>query len=129
MRTKHGLILVTYTDLHNNHLRIDMVNRTARHGSGIALLHKKEYITTRLETNLQLDTIKHGVWSTTIGKKLTLARIYHPPIGSPMGNAHAKFLEKVSQLTQHLITNYTNLPLLGDFNIHTQDIENPDSLI
>ena len=25
------------------------------------------------------------------------------------------------------MTNYTNLVLLGDFNIHTQDMENPDS--
>ena len=34
-----------------------MVNRTARQGGGIALLHRKEYNTTTLETNLQLDTI------------------------------------------------------------------------
>ena len=26
------------------------------------------------------------------------------------------------------MTNYTNLVLLGDFNIHTQDTENPDSI-
>ena len=27
------------------------------------------------------------------------------------------------------MTNYPNLALLGDFNIHTQDIENPESII
>ena len=27
-----------------------------------------------------------------------------------------------------MITNYTNLVLLGDFNIHTQGTENPDSI-
>ena len=27
------------------------------------------------------------------------------------------------------MTNHTNLVILGDFNIHTQDIGNPDSLI
>ena len=43
-----------------------MINRTAGQGGGKALLHRKEYITTRLETNLQLYTIEHGVWSTTI---------------------------------------------------------------
>ena len=42
---------------------------------------------------------------------------------------HAKFLDEVSKLTQLLMTNYTNLVLLGDFNIHTQDTENPDSII
>ena len=33
------------------------------------------------------------------------------------------------QLIQFLITNHTNLVLLGDFKIHNQDIDNPDSLI
>ena len=84
---------------------------------------------TKLETDLQLDTIEHGVWSTTIrNKKLTLVGIYHPPIGSSKGNTHTKFLNEVSKLTQLLITNYTNLVLLGDFNIHTQDTESGDSI-
>ena len=39
---------------------------------------------------------------------------------------HTKFLEEVSKLIKLLMTNYTNLILLGDFNIHTQDIENQD---
>ena len=70
------------------------------------------------------------MWSTTIrNKKLTLAGIYHPPIGSSKGNTHAKFLDKVSKLTQLLVTNYTNLVLLGNFNIHNQDTENQDSII
>ena len=116
------------SDFHNNNLRIDMV--TVRQGVGIELQHKKEYVTARLETNLQLDTIEHGVWSTTIrNKRLTLVGVYHPPIGSSTGKRYAKFLEEGSQLIQYLITNHTNLILLGDFNIHIQDIENPDSLI
>ena len=72
---------INTNDLDNNNLKIDTVNRTARQGVGIGLLHRKKYITTRLDTNLQLDTIKHGVWSTTIkNKKLNLVGIYHPPI-------------------------------------------------
>ena len=81
-----------------------------RQGGGIAPLHRKEYNTRRLETNLQLDTIEHGVWSMTVrNKKLTLAGIYHPPIGSSKGNMHTKFLVEVSKLIQLLMTNYTNL--------------------
>ena len=51
-----------------------------------------------------------------------------PPIGSSKDNTHTKFLNEVSKLTQLLITNYTNLVLLGDFNIHTQDTESADSI-
>ena len=73
----------------NNSLRIDTASITMRQGSGIALLHRKEYNTTRLEINLQLDTMEHGVWSMTIrNKKLTLAGIYHPPTGSSKGHTH-----------------------------------------
>ena len=69
------------------------------------------------------------MWSTTIrNKKLTLVGIYHPPIGSSLGNIHTRFLEEVSQLIQLLIDNYTILILLGDFNIHTQDTEKPSSI-
>ena len=121
---------VNTSDLNNNNLRLDTVNRTKRQGGGIALLHKKQHNTMKLETNLQLDTLEHRVWSTTLrNKKPTLAGIYHPPIGSSKGNTHAKFLDEVSILTQLLITNYTNIILLGSFNIHTQDTENPDSVI
>ena len=121
---------VNTTDLNSNNLRLDTVNRPKGQGGGIALLHKKEYNTMKLETNLQLDALEDDMWSTTIrNNKLTLAGIYHPPIGSSKGNTHAKYLDEVSKLTQLLITNYTNVILLGNFNIHAQDTENPDSII
>ena len=117
------------SNLNNNNLTLDTVSRTKRQGGGIALLDKKEYNTTKLETTLQLDKIEHGVSSTTIrNKKLTLAGIYHPPIGSSKGNTYAKFLDEVSKLTQLLMTNYTNVVFLGDFSINTQNTENPDSI-
>ena len=62
---------VNTSDLNNNNLRLDTVNRMKRQGGGIALLHKKEYNMTKLETDVQLDTIEHGVWSTTIRNKKT----------------------------------------------------------
>ena len=117
------------SDLYNN-LRIDTVNKTARQGGRRALLHRKGYITTRLATKLQLDTIEHGVWSTAIrNMKLTLVVICHPPTGLSTGNTHTRFLEEGSQLIHFLITNHTNLVLLSDFSIHAQVIENPDSLV
>ena len=89
---------INKSDLNNNNLRIDTVSRTTREGGGIALLNRNEY-NTRFKTNLQLDTIGCGVWSTTVrNKKLTLAGIYHPPIGLSKGNMHAMFLNEVSKL-------------------------------
>ena len=76
--TDEDMAWVSTSDLNNDNLRLDTVNRNNKQGGGIALLHKKEYNTTKLETGLQLDMIEHGVWSTTVkNKKLTLAGIYH----------------------------------------------------
>ena len=44
-------------------------------------------------------------------------------------NTHVKFLDEVSQLVEYFITNYKKLVLLGDFNLHVQDLANPDSLV
>ena len=96
-------------DLNNNNLRIDMVNRTARQGGGIALLHKVQYITARLETNLQLDS---QAWSKAnhSKKQKTHPSWNIPPTDRIINRQHTcKFLEDVSQLIQYLITNHTNL--------------------
>ena len=87
--TDKDKVWINTSDLNNNNnnnMRIDTVSRTMR--------HRKEYNTTRHETNLQLDTVEHRVWSMTIrNKKLILAGIFHPPIGSSKGNMHTKFLQ------------------------------------
>ena len=55
--------------------------------------------------------------------------VYHPPVGSTPGNTHIKFLDEVIQLVQYFINNHKNLVLLGDSNIHVQDLANLDSLV
>ena len=45
------------SDLNNNNIRIDMVNRTARQGGGMALLHKVEYINSQIRNQL---TVRHN---------------------------------------------------------------------
>ena len=53
--TDEDMAWVSTSDLNNNNLRLDTVNKNNKQGGGIALLHKKEYNTTKLETGLQLD--------------------------------------------------------------------------
>ena len=37
-------------------------NRQNKRGSGLGLLHRKEYQVTKLDNPLQLDTIEHSTW-------------------------------------------------------------------
>ena len=56
-------------------------------------------------------------------KPLTLVGVYHTPLGTE-GNTHTRFMAQVSKLVQYLATNHKNLVLLGDFNIHINDLDN-----
>ena len=44
------------------------------------------------------------------------------------GNTCTNFPDEVSQLVQYFITNHQNVVLLGDLNMHTQDLLNSDLL-
>ena len=99
-------------------------------GGGVALLHKREYQTIRVESSPLFNTIKYGALATTVRNgKITLLEVYHPPIGSIPGNTCVKFLDEVRQVVQYFITNHKNLVLLSAFNIHVQDLANLDSLV
>ena len=75
------------------------------------------------------DTIEYSAWETTVkNRRISIIGIYHPLIGTMAGNTHTKFLNEVSQLVQYFNPSHQNLVLLGDFNIHTQDLTNPDLL-
>ena len=98
-------------------------------GGSIALLHKKEYRATRIQNSKPFKTIEYGSWETTIkNRRITIIGIYHPLIGTTTSNPHVNFLEEVSQLVQYFTTNHQNLVLLCGFNIHTQNLGNPDTL-
>ena len=116
--------------LDNNEYQLQKIYRSTRQGGDIALFHKREYQTTRIENSPLFNTILYCAWTTTVrNKKITLLGVYQQTIGSTPGNTHGKFLDEVSQLVQYFITNYKNLVLLGDFNIHVQDLANSDSLV
>ena len=115
--------------LDNEEYRIDTVNHHTKMGGEVALLNKKEYRTTRIQNSKPFKTKEYGAWETTIkNRRITFIGIYHPLIGTTTNNTHVNFLEEVSQLVQCFITYHQNLVQLGDFNIHTQNLGNPDTL-
>ena len=128
--TDEDRVWIATSRLDNNEYQLQTINRSTRQGGWVALLHMKECQTTRIENSPLFDTIEYSAWATTVrNRKITLLEVYHPPIGSTSGNTHIKFLDEVHQLVQYLITNHKNPILLGDFNIHVQDLANPDSLV
>ena len=51
--------------------------------------------------------------------------IYHPPPGNNITNAI--FIDEITELLANRITKYNNMVILGDLNIHIDDLSNTDS--
>ena len=87
---------IATSGLDNNECQLQTINRSTRQGGWVALLHKREYQTNRIENSPQFDTIQYSAWATTLrNRKITLLGVFHPPIGSTPGNTHIKFLDEV----------------------------------
>ena len=79
---------ISSSQLERDKLSFQTLNRQSKRGSGLGLLHRKEYQVTRIDNPLQLDTMEHATWRAQLGNQaLTLLVIYHPPIGNA-GNTH-----------------------------------------
>ena len=74
--------------LHNSEYQLQIINSSTRQGEGgVALLHNREYQTTRIEISPLVDTIEYGAWTITVrNRNITLLGIYYQPIGSTSGN-------------------------------------------
>ena len=56
---------------------------------------------------------------------ITVLGIYHPP----QGNTNATFIEDVNQVVHYFITTRNNLVIVGDLNMHLQDLRNSEASI
>ena len=57
-------------------------------------------------------------------KPLHIMGIYHPPLGNNTTNAI--FIDEITELLGNRITKYNNMVILGDLNIHINDLSNTD---
>ena len=53
--------------------------------------------------------------------------IYHPPPSNDITNT--MFIDEITELLEGMIGKYNNMVILGDLNMHTDDVTNADSLI
>ena len=115
------------SELMQNNITVKTHNRPSqKKGGGIALIHK-------MSLNIQqckqgnTPTMKYAVWKP-IGNNapIHLIGLYHLP--PPDGMTTTMFLDEITELLMTLIPKY-NIMLLGDFNMHIEDISNPDNII
>ena len=100
-------------------LRMYTKNRVGNKGGGIALVSKDKY---KVNTLALAEPVgfEAQVWKVEICRDmvLTIIGLYRPPYSVRNGNTVTKFLDEFTPWIVNIISNYSNIILMGDFNIH-----------
>ena len=116
------------SELMENNYTVKTHNRPGqKKGGGIALVRKKSLNTKQLEQGNK-PTIKYAMWKTIASNTpIHLIGLYHPPPTD--GTTTTMILDEIPELLMTIIPKYDNIMLLGNFNMHIEDISNADSII
>ena len=58
---------------------------------------------------------------------VTIVAIYHPPYSVTNNNTNEKFIDEFTEYLAESIMMYNNIVILGDFNLHINNQEDPDT--
>ena len=121
---------VNQSALQQNSYKTWLHNRLSDHcGGGLALIHKNHIPIKELRKD-NTPTIEYRVWKATIhNRTIHLVGIYHPPPSTTNRMTTRMFIDEITDLLTDIIPKYSNLILLGDFNISTENAPNPDTVI
>ena len=91
------------------------------------LLYHKSIEATLVESD-HMHTTEYALWKTILqNKSLYIKGIYHQPPGNNTTNA--MFIDEITLLLVGWIAKYNNIVILGDLNMHVDDLTNADSYI
>ena len=99
--------------------------RGQKRGGGIMLITKK-YIKKQLIKIIKHEKFEAAIWKLSIcSKELIVLGVYHPP--EPTGN-NMIFIDKLADEVVDLQSRYKNIIMLGDLNIHVNDLGDNDAI-
>ena len=92
------------------------------------LIHKSHYPVQELEKQNTI-TIEYAVWKIEIkSKSLHVIGIYHPPPNAQDNATSNMFMDEITELLTALIPKYNSLIIMGDYNMHIDNITNVENL-
>ena len=116
-------------DMNMHPLKLDTINRSeGKRGGGLALVFKQHLKVSKSSSpSLLLKSFEHGIWKIHNGNcNLTVLGIYHPPANKNTNTQDAVLVEELINLLTDLLLNYSNIIIMGDFNIHWNKPEDPN---
>ena len=84
----------------------------------------------KLLKNGDTPTIEYPICRYTIRKKrIHIIGIYHPTPNGEHNTTNGIFIDDITELLVYKLPQYQNSIILGDFNIHIEDLTNADAVI
>lgn len=105
------------SDLNQNGYSLSVTNRKNRIGGGIALAHRTNINIRKLSAGTR-TSFEFGLWKMIL-KNITLhiVGIYRPPsLSTP-----SQFVSDFLHYMEEILPEYSNLMVMGDFNLHITD--------
>ena len=107
------------TPLNTDGLKIYMKNRIGNKGEGLTLVSRDKYKVSAL-TLAELDMSETQVWKVEVCRDivLTIIGVNRPWYSERNGNMVTKFWDEFTLWIIDLITNHSNIKMMGLFNIY-----------
>ena len=100
------------------------IHRCKRRGGGLALLYKTNLKVKRLSQCMS-PSRESAVWKVTSSQmSLHIVGVYRPP-----DKSIPDFLDLFTEYIVDLVAEHKNIVLVGDFNIHINNEDNPNAVI
>ena len=111
----------TSSELNNNGLQMDRIDRKNRKGGGIMVVCKQSIQLKRLKKGNKLS-FEYGIWRLFFKSiTMTIIVIYRPPYSQKHQYTVSAFLDELTNLLTNVLPDYNNITVLGDINLHWDD--------
>ena len=113
--------------LNKNGWKILSIHKEDRTGGSIALVYKSKYNSKTVRKG-KTRSFEYGIWHiSSANMNLSIAAIYHPPYTNKNHITNNMFIDDFTDWLAEEIMLHDNLLILGDFNLHINDLDNPNT--
>ena len=125
--TKDNIVWLDSCDFNKNTYRIESAYHQTGKGGGLAFIHRSTNDVKPLAKG-QTRSFEYATWSLMVRKKtISITEIYHPP---PKDNiTNGMFINDITDHLKSLLPASANNVILGDFNMHINDMSSNDVVI
>ena len=119
------LVIFRFRDQNFIDIIIKLMNAIGKiEKGGLALVTKQNLKVKREEHRIAAE-LEYAKWKVTSANSFpNILGVYRPPDGSI-----PQFLDNFTELLVDIVNSNTNVVVLGDFNIHVNDIDDPNACI